>query len=499
MSSFMLAAVLAASTVGVSPASQAVLSHPAQEQAAVAAKQNSAPEMTAELKAAARDFRIQTYESFRTDRAEFNRRRAAWDAVYQAWVQAGSRTADEPVLLSWLGQATLHSIPEQFASLPPVPEFGQLASNVPSGEGDHVTIQIPEVLNQPGSADDAQNPWADNQGDSAEAPLYQAPNGADTTITVNPDAKPEAEPFAPQGPVPSGITAELSPGFEAEKQAPSLLKHDEKFVKELGKAAESLPKALSDNPFQSPAEENRAEPTPSEPAPSEPIENPFGESAAVNPATALPTTPEPAIAKQAAVDPGEAPAWKPMPAPADPAAELARAVKAETTDTSKVDQIEIDAAPFDPPTVAPAPVEPAPRPEVAPQGEAAKEPAIDTTEISARAAGYEVGLRSLQSVLLDEQQLNVEELDALVTDLESLKTQRDTLLLYEKLLSAEDKEKLLSTAREPKGEITQLHTQIDAERKRLAGQTGTPSQDHQLQIHRLDDLKQRLNKLSQPE
>src|SRR4051812_10671633 len=61
------------------------------------------------LEAAARRFRIQIYDTYRLDRAEFDRRRAAWTTVESKFREAGSRPHDHAMLLDWLEQASYQS------------------------------------------------------------------------------------------------------------------------------------------------------------------------------------------------------------------------------------------------------------------------------------------------------------------------------------------------------------------------------------------------------
>ncbi len=118
-------------------------------------------------------------------------------------------------------------------------------------------------------------------------------------------------------------------------------------------------------------------------------------------------------------------------------------------------------------------------------------------ELAARASGYQVALRTLNGVLQDEQILNIEQLNTLLGELEQMAAQRQTLLLYEKLISAEDSAKLRQGVQYPKQAIAQIGTRIANERVRLTAAENTSSlPEQQAQLRRLNELSQRLVKLS---
>jgi hypothetical protein len=75
------------------------------------------------LDRAARDYRIQTYETFHKDRAEYDRRQAEGKLVQDSWTDAGRSDKEQPMLIDWLGQATAASRTDSIAELPPAPKF----------------------------------------------------------------------------------------------------------------------------------------------------------------------------------------------------------------------------------------------------------------------------------------------------------------------------------------------------------------------------------------
>jgi hypothetical protein len=84
------------------------------------------PPATAEdlrLEKAARDCRIQIYESFHNDRAEYDRRQAEAASVEKAWSDAGASDEEQYKLIDWLESATTRSRTDAIGELPPMPKF----------------------------------------------------------------------------------------------------------------------------------------------------------------------------------------------------------------------------------------------------------------------------------------------------------------------------------------------------------------------------------------
>jgi hypothetical protein len=105
------------------------------------------------MERAARDFRIRTYQTFRTDRAEYDRRQAQAAKLQQAWEAAGSEQDDQPKLIEWFEQATARTslATDMAAQLPPLPTFvakppkqnddsavAETGAKTPAGEADTV-------------------------------------------------------------------------------------------------------------------------------------------------------------------------------------------------------------------------------------------------------------------------------------------------------------------------------------------------------------------------
>ena len=72
---------------------------------------------------AARAYRIQVYQTFRLDREEFDRRRAEWRRLEEAWYAAGKPDSDAALLVDWLEEATEQSTADSQGPLPELPKL----------------------------------------------------------------------------------------------------------------------------------------------------------------------------------------------------------------------------------------------------------------------------------------------------------------------------------------------------------------------------------------
>jgi hypothetical protein len=100
-----------------------------------------------QLERAARDYRIQIYETFHKDRAEYDRRQAEAARIQQAWTEAGSNEEEQPKLIRWLDQATACSQSDSIGALPSGPEFTAAKFTAPK-------ITVKTVRNAAASEDD---------------------------------------------------------------------------------------------------------------------------------------------------------------------------------------------------------------------------------------------------------------------------------------------------------------------------------------------------------
>jgi hypothetical protein len=76
-----------------------------------------------DVERAARDFRIQVYESYRLDRPEYDARRKAGDRLLDQFIAAGSPKAYQQEVLDWFHTSKELSHSKESAELPELPEL----------------------------------------------------------------------------------------------------------------------------------------------------------------------------------------------------------------------------------------------------------------------------------------------------------------------------------------------------------------------------------------
>jgi hypothetical protein len=121
---------------------------------------------------------------------------------------------------------------------------------------------------------------------------------------------------------------------------------------------------------------------------------------------------------------------------------------------------------------------------------------IDTGELLARASGYGFGLRTIDSVLQDQATLDAAELARLLGELEALVEQRGDLMLYEPLVSAEVRDRLVRTLNFPQPTVAALGSRIASVRERLTQQADLAAGEREARLHALAELSKRLSRLS---
>ena len=129
---------------------------PQQSPAAEARVEDGAVPVDIEHKA--RVYRIQVYQTFLRQRAELERRRAAWDEVLNSWKASGSPADECHKLIDWLWTATRNSTPSSLAPLPEPPSFGQdQLPDVDSAEPNDAESEEPsgDMIVEPGEEPDA--------------------------------------------------------------------------------------------------------------------------------------------------------------------------------------------------------------------------------------------------------------------------------------------------------------------------------------------------------
>jgi hypothetical protein len=177
-----------------------------------------------QLEQAARAYRIQVYDTFHLDRAEYDQRRAEWTRLEAAWQTAGKPNRELPALLNWLAAATAQSQPESIGSLPAAPVIAVDPQTHPkNADARQVVLPkstdgTPEVSGtepkpeQPKTTVSAEKPSVAEVKPDSLAPVEQlnanktaTPVGATTTLEQPAlDEKPaEREPAAPEPSAPA--------------------------------------------------------------------------------------------------------------------------------------------------------------------------------------------------------------------------------------------------------------------------------------------------------
>jgi hypothetical protein len=121
---------------------------------------------------------------------------------------------------------------------------------------------------------------------------------------------------------------------------------------------------------------------------------------------------------------------------------------------------------------------------------------LNVGELLARSSGYGFGLRTIDSVLHDQASLDTEQLSQLLAELEALVEQRGDLLLYEQLVSADVRQRLLRGLDFPRTTVAALGSRIAAARERLTQQLDMAAAEREARMQSLAELSKRLSRLS---
>ncbi len=167
----------------------------------------------ASIERLARAYRIATYNAYHGDRAEYDRRRQAWENVLSAWRLAGSRPDQRQTLIAWLRAAG------EAGALPETPRFVSEAETAqakqPAVESsvDEQPERVAAPRREPAPASEALAPSGPNQIARQPARIA-APGGSALAEQPRPTAgrEPAASPRraspAPQaGDAPARVTA----------------------------------------------------------------------------------------------------------------------------------------------------------------------------------------------------------------------------------------------------------------------------------------------------
>ncbi|HJS08061.1 MAG TPA: hypothetical protein VJ809_10395 [Pirellulales bacterium] len=465
----------------------------------------------ASLEAAARRYRVQVYETYRLDRAEFDRRRAAGDAVQARWREAGGRKEDLSAVLEWLRHATYLSQPEVRQRLPGLPEFG--ASRSIATKSDERAV-VPERI----------APAAPQRSDHKEMLLPPASRNSTPGVVRRPPPAPRANGYeiapprriAPPATVQGALTP---PSARQPARAPS--------GPTTGAVQPRVGRALLPAPWEviSSAPSQPTAGASSVPRRGIEISRPTTPSRAPQPSRVPGAVKVPERAVTAAA-PGET--VQPSTA-IDARREPHRATAGTATFANRAESADV-ALPPRLPTLArrqgsngsghdqsshaaQAPRVALARPTVsrsidgvrwvpATRSQSAELPEpvesqLDVGELLARASGYGFGLRTIDSVLGEQASLNAAELTKLLGELEALVEQRGDLLLYEQLVNAEVRRRLIGSLAFPQATIAALGSRIAAVREQLTQQSDLAAGEREVKLRALAELSKRLSRLSQ--
>jgi hypothetical protein len=115
-----------------------------------------------EVERAARDFRILVYETYRTDRPEYDARRLSADKLLEAWYDAGHPAAYREDVLQWYREATKLAA-ETAVGVPEMPELPDPLPEAVAGEGESDPA-FPNRVNVPVRKTRDRSPW--DRGDA---------------------------------------------------------------------------------------------------------------------------------------------------------------------------------------------------------------------------------------------------------------------------------------------------------------------------------------------
>jgi hypothetical protein len=394
-----------------------------------------------ELTRAARHFRRQVYLQYRTDRPEFDRRRAAAQQAEAAYHEGGGKAEDGERLRTWLLAAAAAS--QSRAALPAAPTFGpetrvaeEAAPKSPLTGADQAPEAPPESLT-PGKIPLDLPPVAEVE---QPAPVETPP--AAHEATPPPQSKPIAE-------------VEDTPSHEpAVEESPA----DEPVVTE-HTPTEPAPSAAT------PAEE-----TPFEDAPTEemPIEHPYEEQA-------------PDALEEPAAD-GDAPTD-------EPASSFEDIFDMEENETEESPPAETSPTVVPPATNIESPDAPTFHPDTPSSS------GVNVSELTSRVAGHNF---AVQAILLDWRRAgndDVEELAKAVEKTESLGLRYGLLKTYVGLVS--DKEREQAGELEPLDDVfTALGNGI-ADLREQTEASDLPAEKRTAAVERLNQLSRRLAKAYQ--
>ena len=441
----------------------------------------------------ARIYRIRVYDTFRQQRAEHDRRRAAWDRVLAAWKAAGSPSHQRHQLIAWLETATRNATPGSLGALPEIPRFGARDEPTPP-----VVRQEPEAQ-EPVVKRTAVLPSAPEEPVPLVPPAIAPPPrqpGGPAALREPRAASLETPPLASGPPALPRRQAPLRSGApQNDVNRPSAL---------LGRSptpphrsAETLPRAV-DAPATMPSEPRLSQPA------TGPREDPAAALARQPAPLAAPMSTLPATAASQPTIPADDP---PGQLPTEPRAQ--RGASRSTTLPQIAEQQqslplarrptplrpppEAVTAGADTPVTTTAPPQP-PRPPTEP--EPAPRARVNRAELAARITGNGFALRALEAELNEDRPWNAKRLTPLVFKLSRLVMQRNDCLLFRELI-LEDERALVGEVEPAQPAAKKLNRCILQARARANAPDFPGTQaERSLELQLLDELSRTVAELA---
>ncbi len=125
------------------------------------------------------------------------------------------------------------------------------------------------------------------------------------------------------------------------------------------------------------------------------------------------------------------------------------------------------------------------------------EPRLNLAELHARASGYQVAMRTVNSVLHNDEPLNLHQLGTLLDELESLLTTRTDLLLYHELTPTDERARIDDLLNYPRSSIEQFRTRVAVLREEVLADPDLPTNAGDALVKTLDKFSERVAALPQ--
>ncbi len=120
------------------------------------------------------------------------------------------------------------------------------------------------------------------------------------------------------------------------------------------------------------------------------------------------------------------------------------------------------------------------------------EPRLNLAELHARASGYQVAMRTVNSVLHNDEPLNLRQLGTLLDELESLLTTRSDLLVYHELTPGGERARIDELLAFPEPTIVQFRFRVAGLRDEVLFDADLPAAARDALVKAIDNLSERL-------